>query len=172
MEITEAIRTKRAIRQFKDEALPEDVVQAILNAARRSPTAGNKQYLAFIAISDKGTQAKLAGTAQGASHLGRAAFVVAIVAFGEDYGEVIVNFDIGQAATYMMLEAWDAGVGSNVARMRDKEAVRAALNLPGDAECEWAISFGYPADEDAATAPMKAGGRKELEEVVRWGTWE
>ena len=172
MEITEAIRTKRAIRQFKDKALPEDAVEAILNAGRRSPTAGNKQYLTFIAINDKDTQLKLAATAQGAAHLGKAEFVIAIVASGEDYGEAIVNFDIGQAATYMMLEAWDAGGGSNVARMRDTHAVKLALNLPSDAECQWAISFGYPADESATTAPMKPGGRKELDEVVRWGKWE
>ena len=116
-----SIRTKRAIRQFKDEALPDDVVNDILNAGRRSPTAGNKQYLTYIAINDKDTQAKLAATAQGAGHLARAPFVVAIVASAGDYGPVLVNFDIGQAAAYMMLEAWDAGVGSNIARMRDED---------------------------------------------------
>jgi nitroreductase len=172
MEISEAIRTKRAIRQFKDEALSDEVVNAILNAGRRSPTASNKQYLTFIAIDDKETQAKLAATAQGAGHLARAPFVVAIVASAGEMGDALVNFDIGQAATYMMLEAWDAGVGSNIARMRDEDAVRAALNLPADTESGWAISFGYPAAEDATTAPMKSGGRKELDEVVRWGKWE
>ncbi|HEX9989440.1 MAG TPA: nitroreductase family protein [Chloroflexia bacterium] len=171
MEITEAIRTKRAIRSFTDEPLPEDAIHAILNAGRRSPTAGNAQYLTFIGIRDKEVRQQLSTTAQGTGHLARAAFVVAIVSSGT-YGPAIVHFDIGQAAIYMMLAAWELGIGSNVARMTKREEVGVALNLPEDVGCEWAISFGYPAQSDALSAPPKAGGRKEFDEVVRWDRWE
>lgn len=171
MEVNEAIRTKRAVRQFSDKAVPDNAIEAILNAGRRSPTASNKQYLTFIAIKDKDVQAQIATTAPGAKHLGNAAFVVAIASSDVGLGADIIHFDIGQAAAYMMLEAWEQGVSSNVALMRDAEGAKAALHLPDGVSSEWAISFGYPAQEEAATAPPKAGGRKSLDEVVKWNSW-
>jgi nitroreductase len=172
MEVSEAILTKRAIRRFKDEPLPEDVVEAILNAARRSPTASNAQYLVYTAIKDRELQAQLADIRQGSGHLRDAPFVVAIVAQTEKWSDSIINFDSGQAATYMMLQAWSLGIGSNVTWFGSENAAGEVLNLPAGARCEWAISFGYPEDETATSAPMKRGGRKSLEEVVRWGRWE
>jgi nitroreductase len=172
MDVSEAIGTKRAIRRFKDEPLPEDAIEAILNAARRSPTASNAQYLVFTAVRDKELQARLAEIRQGSAHLGNAPFVVAIVAQTGKWSDSIINFDSGQAATYMMLQAWNQGIGSNVTWFGSENTAREVLNLPAGTRCEWAISFGYPEDETATSAPMKPGGRKSLEEVVRWGRWE
>ena len=172
MDVTEAIRTKRAIRRFKDEPLPEDAVEAILNAARRSPTAGNAQYLIYTAVRDKELQAQLADIRQGAAHLGNAPIVVAIVAQTGKWSDSIIHFDSGQAAAYMMLQAWSLGIGSNVTWFGGESTAGEVLNLPAGTRCEWAISFGYPEDETAISAPMKPGERKPLEEVVRWGRWE
>jgi nitroreductase len=41
MNVSEAIRTKRAIRKFQDKPLPEDILRAILNAGRRSQSSKN-----------------------------------------------------------------------------------------------------------------------------------
>jgi len=171
VEVSEAIRTKRAVRTFKDQALPDDAVEAILNAGRRSPTAGNAQYLTFTAIRDKELQGQLATIRQGTVHLGKAPFVVVIVADASHMNDTLISFDTGQAATYMMLEAWSLGIGSNVASLGSESPIRQILNLPEGTKSEWAISFGYPADETATSAPMKPGGRKSLDEVVRWGKW-
>lgn len=171
MEVSEAIRTKRAIRRFKDEPLPEDAIEAILNAARRSPTAANTQYLIYAAIRDKELQAQLAAIRQGSAHVRNAPFVVAIVAQTEKFSNSVINFDSGQAATYMMLQAWSLGIGSDVTWFGSESAAGEVLNLPAGTHCEWAVSFGYPEDETAMSAPMKPGGRKPLEEVVRWGRW-
>ena len=39
MNVSDAIRLKRAVRKFKDELLPEETILAILNAGRRSQQA-------------------------------------------------------------------------------------------------------------------------------------
>ena len=152
--------------------MPEEAEEAILNAARRSPTSANSQYLTYTAIRDKELQGQLATLRQGTGHLRTAPFVVVIVAQTSQWGEHIVNFDTGQAVAYMMLEAWGMGIGSNVAWLGKETGVGEVLNLPADAHSEWAIAFGYPEDDTATSAPMKPGGRKPLEEVVRWGKWE
>ncbi len=53
MNVSDAIRLKRAVRKFQDKPLPDDVVHAILNAGRRSQSSKNTQAWRFIAIRDK-----------------------------------------------------------------------------------------------------------------------
>ncbi len=53
MNVSDAIRLKRAVRKFQDKPLPDDVVHAILNAGRRSQSSKNTQAWQFIAIRDK-----------------------------------------------------------------------------------------------------------------------
>jgi nitroreductase len=171
MEVSEAIRTKRAVRRFKDQPLPEDAIKAILNAGRRAPTAGNKQYFTFIAIRDKALQEQIGAIRQGARHVATAPFVVVIAADTSGMSDWLVSFDTGQLVTYMMLEAWSMGIGSNVANLGTESPIGQILNLPEGIHSEWAISFGYPADDAGTSAPMKPGGRKSLDEVVRWSKW-
>ena len=55
MNVNEAIRTKRAVRQFQDKPLPREAVLAILNAGRRAQSSKNSQPWQFIAVQDKQT---------------------------------------------------------------------------------------------------------------------
>jgi nitroreductase len=48
MNVSEAIRMKRAVRQFADRPLPEEIVLAILNAGRRAQSSKNTQPWHFI----------------------------------------------------------------------------------------------------------------------------
>ena len=79
MNVSEAIRTKRAIRKFQDKPLPEDVVQSILNAGRRSQSSKNEQPWKFIAIRDKSILKALSECGQWAGHVAGAALGVAIL---------------------------------------------------------------------------------------------
>ena len=45
------------------------------------------------------------------------------------------------------------------------------LGLPADHDCSFIMSFGYPADPSALTAPNRAGGRRSLDEVAREDHW-
>ena len=56
MSLHEAIHTQRAVRYFSDAPVPEDVVEAILDAAVRAPSAGNSQPWHFIVIRDRETK--------------------------------------------------------------------------------------------------------------------
>ena len=48
MNVIEAIREKRAVRQFADKPLPKDVVETILWAGRRAQSSKNSQPWHFI----------------------------------------------------------------------------------------------------------------------------
>lgn len=170
MNVSEAIRTKRAVRKFDSRALPDEVVHAILNAGRRSQSSKNEQTWQFIAIRDKTVLKALSECGEWAGHLAGAALGIAIVT-PDPTPKFQVLFDAGQAASYMQLAAWELGVGSCIASIYDMDKARLILRFPADASLRFALSFGYPADENKLSAPPKKGGRRPLEEMVHWDTW-
>ncbi len=170
MNVSDAIRTKRAVRKFQDKPLPAELVTAILNAGRRSQSSKNEQTWQFIAIQDRALLKALSECGSYAGHLAGAALGVAILT--PDPAEKFqVLFDAGQAAAYMQLAAWELGVGSCLASIYETEKARGILAFPGEWHLRIALSFGYPAGAEKLSAPPKKGGRRALEEVVHWERW-
>ena len=170
MNVSDAIRAKRAVRQFQDKPLPEDVINNILNAGRRAQSSKNTQRWQFIAVRDKNTLKALSECGTWAGHLAGAALGVAILT--PNPGDVYQRmFDAGQAAAYMQLTACELGIGSCLASIYEPEKVRGILSFPTEWLVEVCLSFGYPAQEETLTTALKKGGRKTLEEVVHWDKW-
>ena len=170
MNVYEAIRLKRAVRKFQDKPLPEDVIHVILNAGRRSQSSKNEQGWQFIAIRDKAILKALSETGTYAGHLAGAALGVAILSPNPE-GKFQDLFDVGQAAAYMQLAAWELGVGSCIASIYEPEKARQILGFPPEWHLNIALSFGYPLEEGKLSAPPKKGGRRPLEELVHWDKW-
>jgi nitroreductase len=170
MNISDAIRQKRAVRQFKDQPLPQEAVLAILNAGRRAQSSKNSQPWRFVAVTDKATLKALSECGQWAGHLAGAALGVTLLT--ENPEEKFQRlFDLGQAAAYMQLAAWELGIGSCMATLYQGEQARQILNVPPAWHLRFAISFGYPLDPAALTRPPRQGGREALAEMIHWETW-
>jgi nitroreductase len=60
MELTEAMRTTGAVRDFTDDPLPDELLFRILDSARFAPSGGNRQGVRVIAIRDAVTRDSLA----------------------------------------------------------------------------------------------------------------
>jgi nitroreductase len=170
MNVSDAICTKRAVRQFQEKPLPAKVVRTILNAGRRSQSSKNNQPWQFIAIQDRGILKALSGTGTFAGHLAGAALGVAILIPNPDE-RFQTLFDAGQAAAYMQLAAWDLCVGSCLASIYQPDKARDILSFPQEWQVRICISFGFPLDDTQITAPPKKGGRKPIEEIVHWEKW-
>ena len=170
MNVSDAIRTKRAVRKFQDKPLPGDVVHAILNAGRRSQSSKNEQAWQFIAIRDKAILRALSGCGTWAGHLAGAAMAVAILT-PDPVSKFQIMFDAGQAAAFMQLAAWELGVGSVPASIYETEKAREILGFPSEWHLRIVLSFGYPAEAEKLSAAPKKGGRRSLEEVVHWDRW-
>jgi len=170
MNVSDAIRTKRAVRKFQEKPLTEETMRAILNAGRRSQSSKNNQDWRFIAITDKAVLKELSQCGEWAGHIAGAALAVAILtpSPGEKFQYL---FDAGQSAAFMQLAAWELGIGSCPASVYEFEKAREVLGFPPEWHVRLALSFGYPADEEKLSAAPKKGGRKGLEEVVHWEKW-
>jgi nitroreductase len=165
MTVSELIRTKRAVRQFTDESLPEEAIRSILNAGRRAQSSKNSQPWHFIAIRDRATLRQLSQCGAYAGHLAGAPFAIALIASIEN------SFDLGQAAAYMQLDAWELGIGSCIASMWEPEKAKEILGVPHDQHFDVAISFGYPLPGREQSHPPKPNGRKTFDDVVFWERW-
>ena len=170
MKVSEAIQTKRAVREFSQEALPEQVVYAILNAGRRSQSSKNSQPWQFIAVREREHLKALSECGTYAGHLAGAALGVAILTPEPDE-KFQTLFDAGQAAAYMQLAAWELGVGSCLASIYEPEKARAILAFPAGWQVRICLSFGYPQEAEKLSAAPKKGGRRPLEEVLHWEKW-
>jgi nitroreductase len=170
MNVIEAIRTKRAVRQFQDRPLPDEVALAILDAGRRAQSSKNTQPWHFIAIRDRATLQALANLGPFAKHLAGAALGVAILTPPPE-ARYTIMFDAGQAAAYMQLAAWDLGVASCLGAIYEAEQARAILGFPPELHLRLAISFGYALGAGDSPSPPKKGGRRSFDEVVYWDQW-
>ncbi|MBI5825506.1 MAG: nitroreductase family protein [Chloroflexi bacterium] len=170
MNVSDAIRLKRAVRKFKGTPLPDDVIHAILNSGRRSQSSKNNQAWQFIAIRDKSILKELSTCGEWASHIAGAALCVAILTPDPD-SKFQIMFDAGQAAAFMQLTAWEMGIGSCPASLYNFELSRKILAFPPEWHLRIALSFGYAAEEDKLSAPPKKGGRLALDELVHWEKW-
>jgi nitroreductase len=165
--VSEAIRTKRAVRQFQDKPLPEEAAIAILNAGRRSQSSKNTQPWKFIAIRDRDRLIALSKLGDWAGHLAGAAMGVAILT-PDPAKRFSIMFDAGQCASYMQLAAWELGIGSCLASIYQPDKARELLGFPEDLHLRIAISFGYPLDPDIIRRMPEKGGRNTFDDIVHW----
>lgn len=54
MEAMEAILSRRSIRKYTTQPVPDEVIKELLEAAMSAPSAGNEQAWQFVVIKDRG----------------------------------------------------------------------------------------------------------------------
>ena len=59
VELHELLMRRRSVRNFKDDDVPGDVVEKLLEAANNAPTGGNMQPLSIIVVRDAERRARL-----------------------------------------------------------------------------------------------------------------
>jgi nitroreductase len=173
MDVWDAIRTKRMVRHFEPRPLDPGHLERILDAGRHTGSAKNLQRWDFIVIEDPERLRELAAVGPFAGHVAGAAAAVALVTPDPSApgAPLSIVWDLGSAAQDMMLAAWELGIGSCPATVYDHDLARRLLGYPADRDCEYLLSFGYPANPDDLSRPPRAGGRRPLGEIVHRDRW-
>ncbi len=166
--VLDAIRQRRAVRDFKPESVSKEQVQQLLAAAVDAPTARHEEPWAFVVIQDKALLERLSdhvklllGAGGDPMHPGSAghpsgpfmapafnAFYNAstlILICGKPMGAFVVS-DCWLAAENLMLAAYAIGLGSCVIGLAVAE-----LNTPA-----WKLQLGIGADT-TVYAPIIVG---------------
>lgn len=160
MDALEAIMTRRSIRKYKSDPVPEEMVRKILEAGRWAPSANNSQPWNFIVLKDENVRKKLAEVATYGKFLADAPLGIAVVIDPKASTHPVED---GAIATQNMLLAahalglgacWIGSYGSSY-----EDRAKAILKVPKDKRLLSIISIGFPAHS-------RESRRKELEELV------
>ena len=194
----EAMSSQRAIRYFKTDPVPDELIERILEAGTRAPSGGNRQGWAFVVVRDQETRRKIAdyyraeydlsgagervgGTSQQrriyrsadalARHLHEVpVFIIACIQ-GDETGDAMNRgASIYPAVQNMLLAARGLGLGSvlTTRHRRFDAEVKELLGIPESFETAALLPIGYPA-EGARYGPTKRVPLKEVAFYDRWG---
>jgi nitroreductase len=171
VETWDAIRARRNVRSYGERAIAPEELDRILEAGRRTPSAGNQQAWDFVVCTDPEQLTQLARVRRSAGHVARSAATIALIAPNPDDARSrdLIQYDLGQATMSIMLVAADLGIGSAHAAVGDQDLARRLLGFPEDRFCAWLITLGAPADRPLT--PVERPNRRPFEEVVHRGHW-
>jgi nitroreductase len=169
METWDAIRSRRNVRQYTSEAVSDEHLNQILEAAWRAPSASNRQRWDFILVTDRQQLQELSTVWQGAKHIAEAPAAIALVVPEpeDDRRRVVDQYDLGQATYAMMLAATDLGIGTGHSSVGDQDKARQLLGVPETHLVSFLLGVGYPADRPLR--PILKPNRRPFDEVVHRG---
>jgi nitroreductase len=158
MDVFEAIGTRRSIRKYRPESIPDQELEMIFEAGRLAPSAANCQPWRFIVVRDADRKKALAGAANNQTFLSDAAVIVAAV--GDP--EVSSKWHEGDpmiALEHMALAATALGYGTCWIGAFDEDFVKRLLKIPAKMRVIALLPIGVP-NEKPAPRP-----RKKLSEI-------
>jgi nitroreductase len=191
--IIELLRNRFSVRKFQNKSIPDEVLQELLEAGRRSPSDRNEQPWVFGVITDRSLIAQVAETAYQQKWIAKAPLLIVLctVGVGDErdgrdiqkhrfsaYSEIIEKMDqdlywaLNQeehqtkiAGTHMAMVALEHEVGCCWVSLFDVQRLATLLNLPGGTLPSEILVLGYPGEEGKLTK------KKGLNEIVFYNTF-
>lgn len=164
MDVLEAIRTRRSIRAYKQDPVPEASIEQMLEAGRWAPSASNEQPWEFITFADPDIKGEVSRCFRYGGFLADAPLGI-MVLVDPAAGSPIED---GTLAAYaIMLAAHGLGLGTCWIHHGTEDEDRRAkeiLAIPDGRRIICVLSVGYPAGP--ATKDRKA-----LADIVHRGQY-
>ncbi|MBS4016468.1 MAG: nitroreductase family protein [Candidatus Latescibacteria bacterium] len=166
MEFYEVIKSRKSIRKYKSDPIPEPVLERILDAGRLAPSAKNIQPWKFIVVKDAQIKKQLVAACRNQEFIGQAPVVICAVALekiawcrmGGYWSSYPV--DLAIALEHIMLAATNEGLGTCWIGAYEEKEVKRILNIPEDVKVIALTPLGYP-DQTPEPKP-----RKPLSEII------
>lgn len=173
MDVLEAIKGRRSIRAFKNQDVPAEIMEGLIDAARLAPSAGNIQPWEFIIVRKPSIKRRLVEAALGQMFIEEAPVVIVVCADEErssqGYGvrgkTLYCIQDAAAAIQNIHLTAYSLGLGTCWVGAFREEETREILKIPRGMRPVAIIPIGYPAE--VPTARM----RKSISQIVHYETF-
>ena len=194
----EAIYSQRAIRYFKSDPVPDELIQKLIEAGTKAPSGGNRQGWKFLVITDPDTKKKIGdyyeqgwehaygSTApspgdieprvrRSADHLARTMAEVPVLLMAcieHDGGPSTMGRggSIFPSVQNILLAARGLGLGSCLTSLhkRYEDEIKDLLGIPENVETAALLPIGFPA-ENNRYGPTRRQPVKEVAYRERWG---
>jgi nitroreductase len=166
MEFYEVVNRRLSVRAYKSDPVPDEVLNRILEAGRRAPSAKNYQPWKFIVVKDAAVRQALVPACRNQGFIAQAPVVICGCAIEElawkgmgGYWSAAV-VDVTIALEHIILAATAEGLGTCWIGAFKEEEVRKVLGIPDGVKPVALTPLGYPAQEP------KPRERKPLAEIV------
>lgn len=195
MEFADVVRRRRMVRNYTPEPVDRQVIDRILDVARRAPSAGFSQGVSFVVVTESDDRNRIAELAHEEDYvsrgfdpwLSRAPVHVVICtseavyrsryaepdkASGKGAHEWPVPYwhtDAGAALMLLLLAAVDEGLAAGFAGSHNLGALSDFLGIPDGVTPIGLVTLGRPA-ADRRSGSL-ARGWKPLSEVVHYHRW-
>lgn len=155
--ILKLLRKRRSIRQFTKQLVEPEKIDALIEAAVRTPTSRARNPWEFVVVTDPELLQQIGGAKQHGSAFLAGAPLAIVVAADATKSDVWTE-DCSIAAMVIQLVAEELGLGSCWAQIRlrphnteksAEEYLQDLLNLPASHTVECVIGLGYAAEEKA-----------------------
>lgn len=163
MDALDAIHTRRSIRTYLDQPVPEELIQKLLAATMQAPSACNQQPWQFVVIDDRAILAKIPPIMPNAAMVANAP--LAILVCGDLHMRVEKSegywvLDCAAAIENMLLAAHALGLGAVwcgvYPREKRMEGLRQLVGLPKNVIAHSLVVLGYGAEKVPAEDRYRA----------------
>ena len=195
MDFREVLRHRRMVRNYLPDPVSDEVLERIVQAARRAPSAGFSQGTGFVVVTDPDLRQAIADLCDEPEYvsagfdpwISRApAHVVVCIsetAYHDRYREPDKVDDAGQeiewpipfwwidagaALMLVLLAAVDEGLAAGFLGV-DGGDLQSLLQIPPAMVPIGIVTIGHPAP-DRRSGSLKRGWRSD-EQVIHWQTW-
>lgn len=170
MDILEAVKKRRSIREFHKKEIPEEIIDKLIDALIWAPSAGNLQSRKFYFVTDDEVKTRLAKAALNQRFVATAPLVVVACtdsSIASKYGERgALLYSIQDAACSimaMMLVALEHKLGTVWVGAFEEEEVVKVMNLKLNLRPVALVPVGYPLKTPAA--PQRVSKKAAVEFV-------
>ncbi|MBL1073678.1 nitroreductase family protein [Nocardia sp. 2] len=163
----ESLMSLRAVRHYRADPVPRELVERIVAAARWTGSARNRQPWRFVAVTTPEARTALSHCGAYALHLATAPVVLVLASTENTFSDTL--FDMGRVTQSLCLAAHELGLASCPTTFHPQDnitRVAQLLELPGTWLPRHAIALGYPAPAPSPSAIPT--GRLPVAELLRW----
>ena len=159
----ECLKTRRSIRAFREPAIPDEIIEDLIDCARMSPTGRGQEPWEFVVVRDGETRARIAELTDFGSFIAHAPVCIAVLCRETTY----YVEDGAAATTSILLAAWAHEIGTCWVAGDKKpyaDEIRALLGAPERFKLVSLIALGYPAE-----SPEKQ--KRPVEDMLHWDSF-
>lgn len=168
MDFYNVLKTRRSIRSYTSDPIPEEVTNRVLEAVRIAPSGSNRQPWKFIIVDDKELRDRLASLCGNQVFIAEAPIIVVACGYDIQYnrggymGEMSMIMDVSIAFTHLILAARAEGLGTCWIGSFNNNQIKKMLGVPENFNVVAVTPLGYPKYEKFSPP----GSRKPLKEIM------
>ncbi|MBU1338396.1 MAG: nitroreductase family protein [Acidobacteria bacterium] len=150
MSVLDIIRRRRSVRKYRPDAIPDEVLGRVLEAARLAPSGKNSQPWKFILVRDPERKTRLAEACRGQMFMAAAPVIFVACGYPERsyprQGNYMKSWsiDVACAVDHLMLQACEEGLGTCWIGAFEEKDVKRLLNVPDEVRVLALTPIGFP----------------------------